>query len=103
MKRKDLRDKFKSEFSIIQNAVNLFDPYGLIKGGAPIDEYDSLTYLILSGLNKNLSKDALIDSLLSKLGKDFDLFDDPINIGELRNRTEKFITALHDKLKKPNC
>ena len=47
MNKKDLKTKFEADFKIVQNEVNLFDPFGLIKGGAPDDEFDFLTNLIL--------------------------------------------------------
>ncbi len=45
---KVLKYKYKTEFAIMTELVNAFDPCGLIEMGAPSDEYDGLTEKLLS-------------------------------------------------------
>src|ERR1700730_15638130 len=45
---KELKQKYKTDFAILTELVNSFDPCGFIEGGAPTDEYVSLTQQILS-------------------------------------------------------
>ena len=45
----DKKAKLKNDLILVQDLINSFDPCGLIRGGAPIDEYDCLTTQILSG------------------------------------------------------
>jgi hypothetical protein len=45
---KALKQKFRSDFLKVRGLVNEFDPCNLIKGGAPDDEYDGLTYKVIS-------------------------------------------------------
>ncbi len=40
---KELKSKYKKDFAALTELVNAFDPCGLIKVGAPLDEYDCLT------------------------------------------------------------
>jgi transcriptional antiterminator len=103
MKNKELKNKYKTDFKVVQEAVNLFDPYGLIKGGAPIDEYDFLTDIILSGLYRNLSNNELRELIIKELGHDFDLLDDTFNQDQFRNNIEELITETKNKIKRPNC
>ena len=39
----------KRQFNVLRTIVNEWDPCGLIASGAPEDEYDALTYKLLSG------------------------------------------------------
>ncbi|WP_430401204.1 hypothetical protein [Flavobacterium sp.] len=50
------KTKSKNDFKNIQNLVNDFDLCGLILGGAPIDEYESLTNILLSSFYNNKPK-----------------------------------------------
>jgi len=45
---KELKAKYKKDFTTVSKLVNEFDPCGLIAGGAPSDEYDCLTQQLLS-------------------------------------------------------
>ena len=44
----NLKRKYKTAFLDIRLAINKFDPLGLIKMGAPIDEYDCISNQLLS-------------------------------------------------------
>ncbi len=47
---RELKLKYENDFNKNRQHVNEFDPVGLIKSGAPIDEYDCITNKILSKL-----------------------------------------------------
>jgi hypothetical protein len=49
---KELNLKYKRDFKKVSLIVNEFDFCGLIKGGAPIDEYDCLTSQVLNSFYK---------------------------------------------------
>jgi hypothetical protein len=99
MKNKELKNKYKTDFKTVQEAVNQLDPYALIKGGASLDEYDFLSDIILSGLYKNLPNNELIAIIIEELNKDFGY--DPRN-DLFRKEIETLITEIKDKIK-PNC
>ena len=71
---KHLKTKYKIEFGITSAIVNEYDLCGLITGGAPNDEYDSLTNLILSSIYNKKShsetKEQLIQLLTNYFGMD---------------------------------
>ena len=97
MNKNELRYKYKADFKIAQNEVNLFDPFGLIKGGAPIDEYDFLTDIILSGIYRGLLNDELIDLIVSELSLNFDV-GDSLDNKHFRNRVEELITEIKKQI-----
>jgi hypothetical protein len=47
---KEFKQKYKTDFAVLTELVNSFDPCGLIKGEAPSDEYDCLIQQILSAI-----------------------------------------------------
>jgi hypothetical protein len=71
---KQLKTKYKIDFSITSAIVNEFDICGLITGEAPNDEYDSLTNIILSSIYNKKShsetKEKLIQLLTDYFGMD---------------------------------
>lgn len=75
MDKKDLKAKFKNDFTVVQTMFNSFDPCGLIRGGAPVDEYDCLTTQILSGLYQNIPKLELADLIINELAQHFGAID----------------------------
>lgn len=62
MDKKNIKIRFKDDFKIIQQLINLLDPCGLINGGAPIDEYNCLTTQILSGLYQIKTRNCRFDN-----------------------------------------
>ena len=62
---------WKSDFAFIQAQVNKWDPCNLIKLGAPKDEYDSLTFKILSSLKNYKSDGELKDEIIKFFEADF--------------------------------
>jgi hypothetical protein len=75
---KQLKTKYKNEFGITSAIVNEFDLCGLITGGSPNDEYDSLTNLILSSINNKKSRSETKENLTQLLTNYFGM-DDLIN------------------------
>lgn len=47
--------EFKNRFGVIREIVNRWDPCNLISVGAPEDEYDTLTFKLLSGFENKLN------------------------------------------------
>jgi len=39
--KKKYKEKYKQIFSLVQVVINRWDPYGLLEGGAPEDEFES--------------------------------------------------------------
>jgi hypothetical protein len=64
---KQLNSKYKTEFGITSAIVNEFDLCGLISGGAPNDEYDSLTDLILGSIANKSSHDETVEKIIQLL------------------------------------
>jgi hypothetical protein len=101
---KHLKTKYKIEFGITSAIVNEFDLCGLITGGAPNDEYDSLTNVILSSIyNKKAhseTKERLIQLLTNYFGMD-DLIKEPdkttLNqtLDSLLDRIESELESFH--------
>ena len=91
---------WETDFNFIREQVNEWDPCSLINTGAPKDEYDSLTFKILSGL-KNEKADKELK------GEVIDLLDDyyglPVHSelkGKERAKLEEDLEQLIGKVKK---
>ncbi len=55
---KELKTKYKKDFTTLTELVNSFDPCGLIESGAPTDEYDCITQQLLSmAYNKKIKQE----------------------------------------------
>ena len=55
----------------VRNIINEFDPCALIGHGAPINEYDCLTFPVLEALSISKSQDEIKDIILSELELNF--------------------------------
>ena len=64
---KQLKTKYKIEFGLTSAIVNEIDLCGLISGGAPNDEYDSLTNLILSSITNKRPHSETIEKIINLL------------------------------------
>ena len=51
----DFKQKYKTMFSELTQIINDWDPYGLIDGGAPADEFEAEVAKVLAGLAKSHS------------------------------------------------
>jgi hypothetical protein len=98
MGKKDIKIKFKNDFKIIQQLINLLDPCGLVKGGAPIDEYDCLTTQILSGLYQNKSKQEIADSIINELDHHFGTIDKSKLNDSFKLKLDRFIDEIKTKI-----
>jgi hypothetical protein len=98
MKKKDLKRKYKTDFLIVQEAVNSFDPYGLIKGGAPIDEYDFLTDIILSGIYRGKSNSEINQLVSLELRKAFGPVDPTKNVDQETQKLETLLNGIKTKI-----
>ena len=67
MSNSELKNKFNTDFKIIQNIVNDFDICGLINSGAPKDEYENITSILLSGIYNKISETELVYSLKNEM------------------------------------
>jgi hypothetical protein len=67
----DLKMKYKTDFKTVQKLVNSFDPCGLIKGGAPKDEYDVITNKILSSIYNKRPRQEIVNLIVDELVENF--------------------------------
>jgi hypothetical protein len=99
MNKKDLAKKYKTDFLIVQEAVNAFDPYGLIKGGSPIDEYDFLTDTILSGIYRDKSNSEINQLVIIELNKAFGPVDPTLRVDYQTKELDKILNDIRIKIK----
>ena len=83
------KTKYKSDFKNIQNLVNSFDFFCLIESGAPIDEYESLTNVLISSLYNKKSKFEIEKALINEIENYY-------GIGKIEN--EKSIKLLKSRI-----
>ena len=100
----DLKYKFKQDFSKAQEFVNEFDPCGLIRGGAPIDEYDCLTHQLLSYIYNCRTRTKIKDLILHEIEHHFEVLEtleEPYKTN-LYNDIEILIDKLEREIEKPS-
>jgi hypothetical protein len=87
------KTKYKSDFKNIQNLVNSFDFCGLIESGAPINEYESLTNILISSLYNKKSKLEIENALINEIENYYGVgkIENEKSIKELKNRIESLI------------
>ena len=90
---------WKTDFGSIRELVNEWDPFNLIKIGSPKEEYDNLSFKILSGLRNGKSDDELKKDLIALLEDDFGFQHQSADYSN-RIRFEKEIEQLIEKGKK---
>jgi len=88
---KELNLKYKRDFKKVSLIVNEFDFCGLIKGGAPIDEYDCLTSQVLSSFYKKRPRLEIRDLIIHEIEDHFGTHD----VDEIK---EPFKTKLYSTL-----
>lgn len=98
--KSNLKHKFKQDFYIIQGFVNEFDPCGLIRSGAPIDEYNCLTMQLLSAVYSEKIRIEIKDLILHEIKYHFGMPD--IETLAEPHKTEFYngIEKLIDRLKR---
>lgn len=70
---KEVIQKYKTDFAVLTKLVNTFDPCGLIKGGAPSDEYDCLTQQILSSIYNKKSNEEIKLLIIHEVDHHFEM------------------------------
>jgi hypothetical protein len=98
MDKKDFKDKFKNDFTLVRDLFNSFDPCGLIQGGAPVDEYDCLTTQILSGLYQGMPKQELVDLIITELDQHFGTIDKSKISNSFKFEMDRFIDEIKPKI-----
>jgi hypothetical protein len=99
-RNKILTNQYKTDFATLRELVNSFDPWSLIEGGAPKDEYDDLTQELLSFIYNNKSKNE-IQSLILKYIEPL-LSTEKEYYGEkFIHRTNVFINEILNKIEPP--
>ncbi len=68
---KELKQRYKADFATLTEIVNSFDPCGLIKGGAPTDEYDCITQQLLSSIYNKKTRQEMRDLILQEIEHHF--------------------------------
>lgn len=101
MDKKELKEKYKTDFAIMTEFVNSFDLCGFIEGGAPSDEYDCLTQQLLSSLYNNKTRQEMKDLILHEIKyhfgtPDLTTLDEPYKT-QFYNDLDKFLDNLKDK------
>jgi len=69
--KKEVKQKFKADFTTLTEYVNSSDPCGLIAGGAPTDEYSCLTQQIISSIYNKKTRQEMKDMILHELKHHF--------------------------------
>ena len=64
---KVLKQRYKKEFAVMTEFVNMFDPCGFTHFGFPEDEYDCLTNHLLSSVYQNKSRDEIRSIILHEI------------------------------------
>ena len=95
----ELKEKYKTDFATVRKLINEFDPTDLIKCGAPLDEYDSLSNIIVSSIYNNKSISETSIKIISEIQNSFEYF---IPNQEIANYTLKLEEVLNTIFKSLN-
>lgn len=90
-KEKQFKEQWKKDFGELTCIVNEWDPMGLIRGGAPDDEFESLTMSLLSKLYQGKNRNELESFIIERLKEEFDL--------DILNLKEEYKRKSLDKIK----
>jgi len=91
---KELKSNYKNDFAALTKLVNDFDPCELIKGGAPLDEYDCLTQQLLSSIYNNKSRQKIKDLIIHEVDEHFGMHVEKEYEIKYHNQIDKFIDSL---------
>jgi len=95
---KELKAKYKQDFNKVLSLINEFDLCGLIKGGAPPDEYDCLADQILSCLYKKQSRSEIKELIINELVKHFGTHDSIEPSERFKSKLNQTLDSLLDKI-----
>jgi hypothetical protein len=96
--KNELRTRYKQDFKKVSTLVNQLDPCGIIKGGAPPNEYDCLTDKILSCYYKNQPRSEIKKDIIHELVFHFGTLDSTAPTDPDKNRLEEMLELLLDKI-----
>ena len=91
---KELKSKYKNDFATLTKLVNDFDPCGLIKSGAPLDEYDCLTQQLLSYIYNNRTRQEIKELIIKEVDEHFGMPVEKEYEVKYHNQIDKFIDTL---------
>lgn len=69
--QKEIKNRWSEQYQQLEVIVNRWDPVGLIRGGAPKDEYDCLTTQLLALLHKGATPEVLKNFIVVELNQHF--------------------------------
>jgi hypothetical protein len=69
--KSELKAKYKKDFKTVTVLMNEFDPFRLIEGGSPNDEYDSLTQKLLSYFYAQKAKQDIKSLIIEDIEREF--------------------------------
>jgi transcriptional antiterminator len=95
-----LKQKYKTEFALMKELVNTFDPCGFIHFGFPEDEYDCLTNHLLSSVYQNKSRDEIRSIILHEIDHHFGTPDRTILVEPYKTQFYDDLETLLNKLEK---
>ena len=96
----ELKEKYKQDYKKVSFLVNEFDLCGLIKGGAPEDEYDCLTGQILSSYFKKQSRSKIKGRIIDELVYHFGTLDSTDPPEPFKTKLDQILDRLLDKIEK---
>jgi hypothetical protein len=91
---KELKSKYKKDFATLTRLINDFDPCELIKGGAPLDEYDCLTQQLLSYIYNNRTRQEIKDMIIREVDEHFGMPVENDYEIQYHNQINKFIDTI---------
>jgi hypothetical protein len=102
-----LNEKYKADFEKVRGFINEFDPCGFIDLGAPVDEYDCLTNVLLSACYNCKTRTEIKSLFIQEIESHFETPDlrvmDEVNKNDFYNDLEKLIDKLEVQIEtKPN-
>ena len=100
---REVKQKYKTDFAILAKLVNSFDPCGLIKGGAPSDEYDCLTQQILSSIYYKKTRQEIKKLIIYEVDHHFEMPVEEKYKAKFNDSIDKFLTTLEQAFNSTNA
>ena len=100
---KEVKKKYKTDFAVLAKLVNSFDPCGLIKGGAPADEYDCLTQQILGSIYNKKSTQEIKELIIHEVNHHFEMPVEGKYKAKFNDSIDKFIMEIERILNSTNA
>ena len=100
---KEVKQKYKTDFAVLKELVNSFDPCGLIKGGAPSDEYDCLTQQILSAIYSKKSRQEIRKLIIHEVDNHFEMPVEEKYKAKFNDSIDKFLIKVEQTFNSTNA